>query len=381
MTYMSARSEAHSAQRQRTMPVFESVICINNKRVMAMKTDCRGEDIFSELEACIESFSPSVNGVMLEISVPYGCVAEEQGFADGFCAAVRNSSVAFSSVILQIRELPSSLTKELYTVCRDIRKAGAKLALGNIGMGDFSDELIAVLKPDIVCIGGDVTEKIDSSCEKQSVFRHIMAAARRHEVYVVADGITVLDEAITCMVLEADWFGGSYFSDYRRIEQLFDKSVRARIDETAKRLNVSIKKNEALTAVRNETYKRIIRELADKLSVSDNIDDVLQDYVDCNEEIVFASVINDNGIQISTPAYVAGRLRSGSGELLTSKGSSHQIKNYFYAVHEKIEDPFISQLYSCDTVAGVCRYIASGYYSATGERNVACVAIVASNSI
>lgn len=353
---------------------YRSVICINNRRIIAMKAECGSIDEALEV---LSAFSPSGNGVMLMLSLGCQSFSGDEGELERLLAGILESSIPSSNIIVEISELPDSVTRELYSICRGLHKAGIKVALGGISIGSFTEELMVVIKPDIICIGLGITSGIDRNAEKQTEFRRISDSAKRMEIFIVADGISSLDEVITCMVLNADWFSGEYFSDHRQIEQLFANSTRMRIEETAQQLNVSIKKNQALVSMRRESYKQMIRMLIDRLTTAapEDCEGELFKYVSSNPEIECAYVIDGNGIQISETAVIPSRIQS---EVFApaSKGTSHQIKNYFYAVHEKIEDPFISSWYTSAATGRLCKTISASYYNASGELLIACIDLI-----
>ena len=54
-------------------------------------------------------------------------------------------------------------------------------------------------------------------------------------------------------------------------------------------------------------------------------------------------------------------------------GVNHDIKNYFYAVKEQIEDPFISGWYISSATGKSCKTISSKIYDKNGEMIVVCV--------
>ena len=330
---------------------YRSVICINNRRIIAMKAECADIDIALGMLA---DFSPSGMGVMLMLEIPYSAFDGGGEMLDRLLTGILEGRTPNSNIIVAVSELPDSVTRELYSICRELHRAGIKVALGGITPGSFTEELMVVIKPDIICIGEGITSGIDGNAEKQTEFRRIADSAKRMEIFIVADGISSLDEVITCMVLNADWYSGSYFADHRQIEQLFANSTRLRIEETAQQLNVSIKKNQALVTMRQESYKQMIRLLTDRLTTAapEEFDGELFKYVSSNPEIECAYIIDSNGIQISDTAIISSRIQSDVFSP-ARKGDSHQIKKLFLCRSRKDRGPVYIDMvcFGCDGAA------------------------------
>ena len=98
----------------------------------------------------------------------------------------------------------------------------------------------------------------------------------------------------------------------------------------------------------------------------------LRDYVDEHSEIECAFLIDSKGFQITDTVMTPGvEILEGYHPALM--GVNHDIKNYFYAIKEQIEDPFISGWYISNATGKSCKTISSKFYNKKGEMIVACV--------
>ena len=190
----------------------------------------------------------------------------------------------------------------------------------------------------------------------------------------VAEGVETVDEVITCMLMGVDYFQGYYCSRPDKFNTLFSNDTRIRLEAAAQKLNISIKKNPTVVTMQVETYKRIIYDLVNRLSCSDgtDYDHELEKYMAEHDELEAAFLIDKNGVQITqTVMHPDQEIMSGFSPAVP--GDNHGIKNYFYAVSEQIEDPFISGWYISAATGMSCKTISSKFYGKTGEIIVACV--------
>ncbi|MCH5348187.1 MAG: EAL domain-containing protein, partial [Oscillospiraceae bacterium] len=189
----------------------------------------------------------------------------------------------------------------------------------------------------------------------------------------IAEGVETVDEVITCMLMGVDYFQGFYFSRPEQFNYIFSNEARLKLEDAALKLNLSIKNNPTVVNVQIETYKRIIYELVNTLVSSDpaDFDKTLLKYVETHRELECIFLIDEKGFQITDTVMVEG------SEILPGyrpavKGVNHDIKNYFYAVKEQIEDPFISGWYISSATGKSCKTISSHFYTKDNKMIVVC---------
>lgn len=101
-------------------------------------------------------------------------------------------------------------------------------------------------------------------------------------------------------------------------------------------------------------------------------DDALKQYVAEHKEIECALLIDEKGFQISDTVLGEG-CEITPGYTPAIRGVNHDIKNYFYAIKEQIEDPFISGWYISAATGKNCKTISSHLYGMDGRLIVVCV--------
>ena len=274
-------------------------------------------------------------------------------------------------------ELNESHVKDSYDLMMFVdfyRTKGFLIALDNVGTGLDTMNRIMMVNPDIIKIDRAIVSNIDSNTYNQEVFKSIINTAKQIGAMTVAEGVETVDEVITCMLMGVDYFQGFYFSRPEQFNCLFSNETRLKLEEAAHRLNLSIKKNPTAVNVQIETYTRIINSLVETLSTVDekDYDDTLKKYVAEHHEIECAFLIDEKGFQI-TDTVMDADTEILEGYHPAIRGVNHDIKNYFYAIKEQIEDPFISGWYISAATGKSCKTISSKIYGKDGGMIVVCV--------
>ena len=274
-------------------------------------------------------------------------------------------------------ELNESRVKDSYNLMMFVdfyRSKGFLIALDNVSAGLDTLNRIMLINPDIIKIDRAIVSQIENNKYNQEVFRSIINTAKQIGAMTVAEGVETVDEVITCMILGVDYFQGFYFQKPEQFNYLFTNEARLRVEEAAQKLNISTKKNPTVVNMKIESYKRIIYELVNRLScmTHDDYNAELRDYVDEHNEIECAFLIDSKGFQI-TDTVMTPDTEILEGYHPAIIGVNHDIKNYFYAIKEQIEDPFISGWYISNATGKSCKTISSKFYNKKGEMMVACV--------
>lgn len=274
-------------------------------------------------------------------------------------------------------ELNESRVKDSYNLMMFVdfyRSKGFLIALDNVSAGLDTLNRIMLINPDIIKIDRAIVSQIENNKYNQEVFRSIINTAKQIGAMTVAEGVETVDEVITCMILGVDYFQGFYFQKPEQFNYLFTNEARLRVEEAAQKLNISTKKNPTVVNMKIESYKRIIYELVNRLACMEHEDynAELRDYVDEHNEIECAFLIDSKGFQI-TDTVMTPDTEILEGYHPAIIGVNHDIKNYFYAIKEQIEDPFISGWYISNATGKSCKTISSKFYNKKGEMMVACV--------
>ena len=278
------------------------------------------------------------------------------------------------NIVIELNESHVKDSYDLMMFVNYYRSKGFLIALDNVNAGLETMNRVMLVNPDIIKIDRSIISKIESNSYNQEVFKSIINTAKQIGAMTVAESVETVDEVITCMLMGVDYFQGFYFSRPEQFNYIFSNEARLKLEDAALKLNLSIKKNPTAVNVQIETYKRIIYDLVSTLVGIDTKDYnwTLQNYVSEHREIECAFLIDEKGFQI-TDTVMTEDTEILPGYQPAIRGVNHDIKNYFYAVKEQIEDPFISGWYISSATGRNCKTISSHFYDKNNKLIVACV--------
>lgn len=274
-------------------------------------------------------------------------------------------------------ELDASQVDDIYNLLMFVdfyRSKGFLIAIDKVSSGKDMLNKIMLINPDFIKIDRAIISQIDSNKYNQEVFRSIINTAKQLGAMTIATGVESVDEVITCMIMGVDYFQGFYFSKPEKFNYLFSNEARLKVEDAAQRLNISTKKNPTVVNMMIESYKRIIYDLVNSIACTkhDDYDSELQNYINKHNEIECAFLIDSKGFQI-THTIMAPHTEILEGYHPAPVGVNHDIKNYFYAIKEQIEDPFISGWYISNATGNSCKTISSKFFNQKGEMIIVCV--------
>ncbi|MGN1137647.1 MAG: EAL domain-containing protein [Oscillospiraceae bacterium] len=284
------------------------------------------------------------------------------------------NNISPENIVIELNETNVRDAYNLLMFVDFYRSRGFLIALDNVSNGLETQNRIMLINPDIIKIDRAIVSNISSNTYNQEVFKSIINTAKQIGAMTVAEGVETVDEVIACMLMGVDYFQGFYFSKPERFDYIYSNEARLKLEEAAQHLNVSMKKNPTVANVKLETYKRIIFGLINRITgiSPDRYTSELEAYVTEHKEIECAFLIDSKGFQL-TPTVLQKDTEILSGYTPALIGVNHDIKNYFYAIKEQIEDPFISGWYISAATGQSCKTISSHFYNSNGELIVVCV--------
>ena len=293
---------------------------------------------------------------------------------DELLKMVERHNLSPESVVIEINCSAVQNNYDLMMFVNCYRSQGFLIALDNVSAGEEAMNRIMLVNPDIIKIDRFIVSSIETNTYNQEVFKSIINTAKQIGAMTIAEGVETVDEVITCMIMGVDYFQGFYFSRPEQFNFLFSNEARLKLEDAAQRLNLSIKKNPTVVNVRIESYKRAIYDLVNTLTgtAPEDYEAVLKKYVYEHKEIECAFLIDEKGFQI-TETIMTPDTEIMPGFKPELKGVNHDIKNYFYAVKEQIEDPFISGWYISVATGRNCKTISSHIYDSEGKMIVVCM--------
>jgi EAL domain-containing protein (putative c-di-GMP-specific phosphodiesterase class I) len=326
------------------------------------------------LERALEAFKMQDRSEILYINIEPSILKPDRVSGAMLVKRTAAHGIPTENIVL---ELSCPRIKDNYSVMIFVeycRKNGFLIAADNADGSPDSVSAVAMINPDIIKIDRSIISGIDKDGAKQTAFREIAAAARRIGALTIAVGTETVEEVVECILLGADYFQGFYFSKPDKINRIFSNDVRLKLEDAAHRLNVNIKNNPTAEGVRIETYKRIIYNIVSALTglPLEDYETAIRVYLDEHEELECAFLMDQNGFQITSTVMGKGA-ESLPGYMPGLIGENHGIKNYFYAVRERIEDPFISGWYTSAATGRRCKTISSKFFDSMGRMVIVAV--------
>ncbi len=325
-------------------------------------------------EKAMKAFSTQGTAPSLFINFETDVLNNETAATGHIAKTAQEYNILPRNIVIEMNESHVRDPYDLLMFVDYYRSRGFLIALDNVSPGNDTLNRIMLINPDIIKIDRAVVSGIESNKYNQEVFRSIINTAKRIGAMTVAEGVETVDEVITCMIMGVDYFQGFYFQKPDRFNQLFTNETRMKVEQAAQQLNISIKKNPTVANMKIESYKRIIYELINRLACLDHTDynSELKKYIDEHNELECAFLIDKKGFQITDTVMQAdAEILEGYHPAVI--GVNHDIKNYFYAIKERIEDPFISGWYISNATGKSCKTISSKFYGRDGEMIVVCV--------
>ncbi len=281
---------------------------------------------------------------------------------------ILKTSVAYNipceNIVIEINENKVKDTYNLLMFINYYRSHKFLIALDNVSSSPDTINKIMMINPDIIKIDKAIINNIESNEYNQEVFKSIIQTAKRIGAMTVAEGAESVDEVITCTLMGVDYFQGFFFSRPEQFNYLFTNEARLKLEDAAQKLNLSIKNNPTVANIQIETYKNLINEIVSKLVNTEpqNYNIELNKFISEHNEVECVFLIDENGFQI-TDTILSPTTIIESGYFPAVYGENHDIKNYFYAVKEQIEDPFISGWYKSSATGKSCKTISSHFYT------------------
>lgn len=375
---------------------FQPIYSLNTQKIIGLEALARGEyngEIISPYflfryakehqnvltvdrlcrEKAMDSFSKERSAPTLFINFETSVLNDVMpGNGEILRTAIENN-IPPENIVIEINE---SYVKDAFNLVQFVnfyRSKGFLIALDNVSSGVDVQNRIMLINPDIIKIDKAIVSNIESNNYNQEVFKSIINTAKNIGAITVAEGVETIDEVITCILMGVDYFQGFYFSKPEQYEYLFSNEARVKLEEASLRLNLSMKNNPTVANVKIETYRRIIGDLVNRLKGidRDKYNNELKSYINEHPELECAFLIDSKGFQI-TDTVMKADTEILPGYRPAIPGVNHDIKNYFYAIKEQIEDPFISGWYISGATGKSCKTISSHFHDKNNEMIVVC---------
>lgn len=330
-------------------------------------------------EAAVEEFSRKLTIPMLFLNLENDVIANPQEELSRIGKLAELYGLKPANIVLEVNERSIVETGALYDFVTESHEAGFLVCFDDVGSAQKDFHRISTIKPDAVKIDRFIIQRIEESISSQEVLRTIASISKEAGAFVIAEGVETIREAVTCLLEGVDCFQGYYFTDPVGAEKIAKLDFSNRLDETVQELNSSIRQKRVLEMNSRSAQLRLAMDLVEALSEkkSCEYEDELLRFVTEHGEVECAFLIDGNGVQISDTIMLAEVFENRRSMLFAPavKGDRHEIKNYFYAVNEGLEDPFLTEQYISGATGNSCRTVSSKFYDENGNPVILCIDI------
>lgn len=254
------------------------------------------------------------------------------------------------NVVLEIYDNNIEDVEVLQQFITSYRSKGFLVAV-TIGSGFANLDKISNVEPDIIKISEAITKDIEMDFYKQEVFKSLVNLSKKISALVVADGITVEDQAITSMELGADMLQGNYFGQYENINTNLLSSVEKKVHHIASQYKKYKKEQIEFEKSNHKKYEKFLNDVINKLSIVEESDfsNKINEFFTKYDAFECVYILDQSGIQVSdTVTHFKNMLSQKSLIFKPAKqGTDHSLKKYYYflknmGLNKYVTDPYIS---------------------------------------
>lgn len=323
----------------------------------------------------LETFSKHPFSSMLFLNFEADVLSMPDGEAE--ILLKKSLNIPHEQIVIEINEKYVSDHQKLLRFVEFYRSKGFMIALDDVGAGHSNLNRISIVHPDIVKIDMALVKGIDKSPYSQEVFKSIVNLSKKIGACTIAEGAETVDEVVTCMLCGADFFQGYYFSKPLPPQDFCKLELEEKMTLVAQSMNETVKQRQQLEHACKTNYVHIINHLIDQLQTicPDEYESVMLRFVTENAEVECVFLLDIYGVQISDTIILPESLGDPHFAFFAPavKGDRHNIKNYYYAVKEGLEDPFISDWYISNATGKSCKTISSKFLDKEGNPIIVCV--------
>lgn len=322
-------------------------------------------------------FSSRPQNGMLFLNIDIGILDNPQEQLDILLKQTEEHRLSPQNIVIEISERSIIDNAKLARFARICHENGFLFCFDDVGTTQNDFQRITTICPDIVKIDRFIIKEIEESLSAQEAMKSITNLAKQVGAFTIVEGVETVTEVITCMLNGADFFQGYYFADPMAFSELENLDLGPTLDKTFVELNSSIRKRQAAEINSRSENIKLIDNLVDVLShmAPSDYENALWSFVYSNSHVECAFLLDDKGVQISDTIMAEAATDEKRSPLFAPavKGDRHEIKNYYYAVHEGLENPFITDWYISNATGRNCKTLSEEFHDADGNSVIVCV--------
>lgn len=318
-------------------------------------------------------------GLMLFLNLEADQLTAGRFSASAFLRQAQSVGLRAQDIALELSAPLASRTPGLRAVIETLQGFGFTVALEDVSASGSDQDLLPLLKPDIIKADQGLLHSLTQSPVRQEQLRGLFSLGHRLGALCVAEAVETEEQSALCLELGADLLQGHLYSRATAPAQLNLPIIQSAVDRSASR-------HKAMLAGRSQTRKRetirhmeILGRLLKALEgeAPDRLESVLSSFVNAIASLECLYVMDAHGRQI-TPTVIWQHQASGPKSSLFApamQGADHGLKDYFLGLQLSDRDRFVSDPYVSLASGNVCRTLAARFSDANGDEAVLCVDI------
>lgn len=289
---------------------------------------------------------------------------------------IDKSSIPKKHIVIEINEKGTNSSTDLENFIKIFRENGFLIALDDVGAGHSNLNRIAIAKPDIVKIDRQSITDINKDYYKQEIARAIVNLSKSIGAVTVAEGVETIDEAVSCMNLNIDYFQGYYFSKAQEVDKIHSLVIDNQLNTITESYTKQAKAELKNKKLHYNIYKKNLKALTTSLKKAkmENFEKVLRNYVIqcCDIECIY--ILDINGYQI-TSTILNRDIKPNDNPLFSpcKKNDCHNLKSYFYSAVILETEFFTSHKYISIATGRLCQTNSVLFPHPNGNKYVACI--------
>lgn len=312
---------------------------------------------------------------LLFISINMAVIAKFVG-SGTILDLVNKFNINPKNIVLEIYENNIDDVEVLQQFINSYRSKGFLVSL-TIGSGFANLDKISHVEPDIIKIGEAITKDLEKDFYRQEIFKSLVNLSKKISALVVADGISIEEQAIICMELGADMLQGDYFGEYSTANTDFFKSVEERIEYIASRYTKYKKEQIELEQLKHKQYDEILNGIIQELSVIEEgkfnlkLNEIINKYNDF--ECVY--ILDETGLQVSDTVTRFKNMISQKALMFkpAKKGTDHSLKKYYYFLKNMGLNKYVTEPYISLASGNLCITISDKFEGVKNEKYILCI--------
>ena len=381
---------------------FQPVVSVNTRRVVGVEALSRGKfqgetvspyHLFeyakelgktAELDGrcrvhALEAFSAAPAAPMLFLNFEAETLNEFETEGERLLEMTEHYKIPHENIVIEINEKYVNDNNSLLRFVEFYRSYGFLIALDDVGAGYSNLNRITVVRPDVVKVDRTLVKDIDKNSYCKEVFKSIIRLSKKIGAFTVAEGAETVEEVVTCMLCGVDFFQGFYFAKPLSLKELVLLNLDNKMEVAAQGLKKMVRQKQEIELDHKKNYLNVVHGLLGRLQSTTSLEyeDIMWHFVTENNEVECVFLLDMAGMQISDTIILEETLGDRRSVFFAPavKGDRHEIKNYYYAVKEDIENPFISDWYISNATGKSCKTISSKFQDENGSSLIVCVDI------